>query len=227
MLSKVLNVDPSKRFSIQEIYEHPWCRQITEIPLNSGIMVGYHRMPIDSNILNQLSEYNFDLEYSSRCIEANKHNHITTTYYLLLKKHLKGGSQSNADLSSPNFDYNAVEPFKRVEAKPKYQFFSSQSDKNPIIDLDTNDIQIGKKNDKSIFNIKPSSSKNKDKPIVYSNEHRKSNHGFMGQERKVENGSNKQFHDLRMYLKPPRKKEYFSEAKRKKEEKHRTHSVYY
>ena len=34
-----------------------------------------------------------------RCIEANKHNHITTTYYLLLKKHLRNGGNSVADLS--------------------------------------------------------------------------------------------------------------------------------
>lgn len=90
-------------------------------------MVGYHRMPIDTDILNKLAEFNFDLEYSSRCIQANKHNHITTTYYLLLKKHLRSGQTSNADLSSPYFDYSAVQPFKRIDTKPKYQFFSSQS----------------------------------------------------------------------------------------------------
>lgn len=78
------------------------------MPLNSGIMVGYHRMPIDQQILSKLSEFNFDLEYCSRCIEANKHNHITTTYYLLLKKHLRSGHKSNADIADPDFDYTAI-----------------------------------------------------------------------------------------------------------------------
>ena len=108
ILEKILNVDPSKRYSLEEIYAHPWCKQVSDIPLNSGIMVGYHRMPIDQTILEKLSEFNFDLEYSARCIEANKHNHITTTYYLLLKKHLRTGYNSNADLSSPSFDYSAI-----------------------------------------------------------------------------------------------------------------------
>jgi 5'-AMP-activated protein kinase catalytic alpha subunit len=71
-------------------------------------MVGYHRMPIDQTILNKLAEFNFDLDNCARCIEANKHNHITTTYYLLLKKHLRSGHTSNADISSPNFDYSAI-----------------------------------------------------------------------------------------------------------------------
>lgn len=125
-------------------------------------MVGYHRMPIDQSILAKLSQFEFDLEYSARCIEANKHNHITTTYYLLLKKHLRSGHGSNADIGSPSFDYSAIEPFKRTEVEQKYQFFGNQNDKNPIIDININDIQIGKKGlEKPTFNIKTSTSKNK------------------------------------------------------------------
>ena len=58
-------------------------------------------MPVDNSILEKLKIFDFDLEYALRCIEANKHNHITTTYYLLLKKHLRSGGKSLADLSSP------------------------------------------------------------------------------------------------------------------------------
>ena len=43
-------------------------------------------MPINKDILAKLAEYNYDLEYSQKCIEANKHDIITTTYYLLMKK---------------------------------------------------------------------------------------------------------------------------------------------
>ena len=43
-------------------------------------------MPINKEILKNLLQYNFNLEYSQKCIEANKHNNITTTYYLLMKK---------------------------------------------------------------------------------------------------------------------------------------------
>jgi hypothetical protein len=33
----------------------------------------------------------FEREYAIRCLDANKHNHVTTCYYLLLKKHEKEG----------------------------------------------------------------------------------------------------------------------------------------
>lgn len=82
--------------------------------MNSGIIVGYHRIPVDKVILQKLEEFKFDIEYAERCIEANKHNHMTTAYYLLLKKHLKAGYSSTADLGSPTFDYHSIEPFKRV-----------------------------------------------------------------------------------------------------------------
>ena len=131
-------------------------------------MVGYHRIPIDQTILKELAKFDFDLEYSARCIEANKHNHITTTYYLLLKKHLRNGHQSSADLSSPDFDYTSVEPFKRIEAEQKYNFFGNHQDKNPLLNLDSNDIQLGRKEERNIFNIKPSTSKSKQKPLYSS-----------------------------------------------------------
>jgi len=34
---------------------------------------------------------------------ANKHNHATATYYLLLSKKLRNGYSSKADLSSKDF----------------------------------------------------------------------------------------------------------------------------
>lgn len=88
----------------------------------------------------------------------------------------------------------------------KYQFFGTHSDKNPIIDLNVNDIQIGRKGaEKPIFNIKPSTSKHKEK-AMYSSENRRSNQLIPTQDKKTNLDSSKQFHDLRMYLKAPRKK---------------------
>ena len=33
-----------------------------------------------------IEDYKFDTEYSIKCIEANRHNHITATYHLIKKK---------------------------------------------------------------------------------------------------------------------------------------------
>lgn len=49
-------------------------------------MVGYNHIPIDEDILRQIEEFGFNPELTQRNLDANKHTHETTTYYLLLRK---------------------------------------------------------------------------------------------------------------------------------------------
>jgi hypothetical protein len=41
---------------------------VDDIPLTSGIIVGYHRIPVDKSILEKLREFDFDIEYAERCL---------------------------------------------------------------------------------------------------------------------------------------------------------------
>jgi 5'-AMP-activated protein kinase catalytic alpha subunit len=45
-------------------------------------------------------EYNFKKDYAVKCINANKHNHVTTSYYLLLKRYEQLG-----EVSDKEFEY--------------------------------------------------------------------------------------------------------------------------
>lgn len=85
-LSKILDTNPETRYSIPKIRQHPWFSQVKS-STHEGILVGYSAIPINKEILQKLEYYNIDQEHGQKCIEANKHNHITTTYYLLLKKY--------------------------------------------------------------------------------------------------------------------------------------------
>ena len=70
-----------------------------------GIRVGLHPIPVDMEIVNQLSlEYgeNFEIEQIKRFVEANRHNMQTTAYYLLLKKFIRQGGKSVADITLYN-----------------------------------------------------------------------------------------------------------------------------
>lgn len=49
-------------------------------------------------------DYQIDTAYATKCIQANKHNHVSASYYLLLKEKLKRGEKSVADVRQP--DYN-------------------------------------------------------------------------------------------------------------------------
>lgn len=84
-LKKLLEVDPKTRYNIEQIRNHLWFNQIQANNLK-GIFVGYNGIPVNKDILEMLEKFEISQEYCQKCLEANKHNNVTTTYYLLLKK---------------------------------------------------------------------------------------------------------------------------------------------
>lgn len=128
MIKQILNTDPETRYGIEEIRAHEWYqiyKRSYDIP--PGIVVGYNRIPVtlcirlseqvDGAILAKLEHIGFQLDYAQKCLDANKHNHVTTAYHLLLKKHLIEGGQSSADLNSQNFDIKLLEPKPRPQKR--------------------------------------------------------------------------------------------------------------
>jgi 5'-AMP-activated protein kinase catalytic alpha subunit len=54
-------------------------------------MVGVDSIPIDNKVLSCLDIYGIDKSYAKKSIEANRHNHVTTTYYLVENKYMQTG----------------------------------------------------------------------------------------------------------------------------------------
>lgn len=75
-----------------------------------GIVIGYNKIPIETKVLNSLSEMGLDVEKTQSCLEANRHNNLTTAYYLAFKKYLRAGGESPCDLASKEFDKSLLEP---------------------------------------------------------------------------------------------------------------------
>lgn len=98
LIKHVLDIEPETRFTIEKIRSHVWFTQFSE-EVRPGILIGYDHIIVDLNVLKQLTKYNIDLDYTKKCLEANKHNNDTTSYYLLLKKYLQSGGNSIADYS--------------------------------------------------------------------------------------------------------------------------------
>jgi 5'-AMP-activated protein kinase catalytic alpha subunit len=113
----VLEVDPEKRFRIEDMRSHKWWGQCEEKGNSTGIMVGYDRMPVDLEVLGRLAALGHDIEHAQRAIEANRHNSVTTAYYLLMKKLRKSGRYSTADICSPNFDCRLLVTLKKQRVK--------------------------------------------------------------------------------------------------------------
>lgn len=52
------------------------------------------------------TRFTIDKQYAKKCIQGNKHNHVSATYYLLLKEILKKGEKSIADVRDPEYNPN-------------------------------------------------------------------------------------------------------------------------
>lgn len=47
-------------------------------------------MPVEDKLFGRiLDEFNFDKKYAQKCIEDNRHNHITACYHLIDKRNKK------------------------------------------------------------------------------------------------------------------------------------------
>jgi hypothetical protein len=63
-----------------------------------GLIIGVNIIPVNRKILSLLEEkYGFKREYAKKCLLNNKHNHVTTTYYLLYQKYERLGMLSRED----------------------------------------------------------------------------------------------------------------------------------
>lgn len=84
----ILNPDPTKRFSIEDITEHPWYNQIEhQPPYTPSVVIGQDPIQVDDKILATLNkDYNLDPTKVVDEIQRNRFNDYTTTYYLLFKR---------------------------------------------------------------------------------------------------------------------------------------------
>ena len=97
LIKKVLNTDPVMRYQIKDIRAHDWFNQVKWVE-NEGIVVGKDNIPIideavqtmirDVTLNGSVPDSN-DPEFYNKAvvyIQNNKHNQVTSTYYLILKK---------------------------------------------------------------------------------------------------------------------------------------------
>ena len=92
LIKQILVGDPQKRYTPKDIRSHSWFTTTNQpICQAKGLIVGYTHMLYEEQILIQLEQKGFQRDKVVRYLDANKHNHETTCYYLILKKLEKEG----------------------------------------------------------------------------------------------------------------------------------------
>lgn len=108
LIRGVLTTDPEKRLTLDGIRQHVWYQQIPEASLQER----EGAESLDQDILDQLESYGFSREFAVKCLKTNKHNHVTTTYYLLQEKRLRERGQgpvTAVDLAIADLDASLEE----------------------------------------------------------------------------------------------------------------------
>ena len=107
LLKKILVTDPKKRFGFEEIKHHPWFLSVNNfmgknIFFNSpGVFVDEDVLPVDVEIIAEIhNDFHIDTAKIINDVIKNRHNKITTAYYLILKRKIRNNEISVADISS-------------------------------------------------------------------------------------------------------------------------------
>lgn len=116
LIKAILNTDPDKRYTIEQIRTHPWYKLYTPSE-PQGIIYGYHRVTLDETILAQVVNYGYEVEEVRKNLINNKHNKMTTLYYLLMLKAAKSGYVSTADVNNPTFMPELLNPGARDDKR--------------------------------------------------------------------------------------------------------------
>ena len=104
-LHRILNVDPKSRINIPQMKKHPWFNLINpKLNMSEGLLLQKVIVPIDENIVYKMvHEYKFNGEEVRTNLLLNKHNHITTTYFLILNQKLRNGEKTVGNMKSKEF----------------------------------------------------------------------------------------------------------------------------
>ena len=102
LLEKILVTDPNKRINVEGIRKDSWYNLYDFFQVK-GLFISCQDIPIDYSIVDLMKNYGYNSENVILNIRENRHNNITTLYYLLVKKNYKKKIYSVSDLVSNSF----------------------------------------------------------------------------------------------------------------------------
>ena len=163
----ILNTNPKKRFTIQQMHLHPWFNQVdSKINMTEGLLLNKIVVPIDENIISEMvNKYNFNGEEIRSGLLLNEHNNITTTYYLILNKKIRNGEKSISDMKSKEFlsyiknKNNYLEHYKYNFGKILKERIKGKIIKNSGNELTSQSTGINKENEINNSNREKSAEK--------------------------------------------------------------------
>lgn len=113
LLKNILKTDPRARYTIRDVMRHPWMEVSDYAILEISVKA------INERVLGMLESYGMVVAKARKAIEENKHNKMTTLYYLLLQKASRAeDGRKSADFTK---DQKLNKDDENVQAEPPRQ----------------------------------------------------------------------------------------------------------
>ena len=153
-LSHILDIDPLTRYDLDQIKKHPWYNIVSPQKALPGLIIGYHKIPIDDRILNVCEAYGFDKNAVKQSVMENKYDNKSAIYYIILNKMKKEGYDSISDLFSNDYIEYVKNPNNLINQEDKEDNKEEEKKKElPLLDDTLKPKENKKENvDKQLIN---------------------------------------------------------------------------
>eukprot|EP00742_Colponemidia_sp_Colp-10_P004662 GILJ01004973.1.p1 GENE.GILJ01004973.1~~GILJ01004973.1.p1 ORF type:complete len:817 (+),score=151.65 GILJ01004973.1:177-2627(+) len=84
LFPRLLNVDPTKRISIEDLLQHPWLQ--TDEHQTTGRKMSCDSANLDEEIVTEVSHLGYTRDFLVKSLDTKEFNHATTCYQLLVDK---------------------------------------------------------------------------------------------------------------------------------------------
>ena len=148
-LKHILDIDPLTRYDLEQIKQHPWYNIVSPVRSLPGLIIGYHKIPIDERILNVCEAYGFDKNAVKQSVMENKYDNKSSIYYIILNKMKREGYDSMADLYSEDYLEYIKNPNNLIEKEKKEENKEEKKEELPLLnDKIKPEEEINKENKK-------------------------------------------------------------------------------
>ena len=120
LVKKILVVNPSYRATMDDIKNDPWFK-VNYTPTYGLFFFPLEEIPVDKMIIKEMEKNGYNSEEIIKNVKNNKHNEITTFYYLLVKKYNRNGIETVNDLISPSFTKYVLKQYQKIVDIDNYQ----------------------------------------------------------------------------------------------------------
>ena len=136
LLKKILEKNPNKRITLEQIKQHPWLKLINfDFEKSKGISIDQDVIPVDLEVVREMGTNDEDkIKKIIKDILNNSHNKNTCEYYLKIEQKKRKNISSIADLRPASELFNNY--INSKESKLNYY----NNDKNKICEILTKKI---------------------------------------------------------------------------------------